>query len=247
MNIWRPWSPTNKLKKNTPQTDRKPAKDTVLVISDLHAPFQHKHALDFLSDTYKKFKCTKVVCIGDEVDFHIISRHRPEPDAMGAMDEIRAAIKFLKELYCLFPRVQVCNSNHTSRPFKMAKEVGIPSYFIRKTSEFLEAPKGWTWQDELIIDNVLYFHGEGFSGQSGAINAACIKRMNTVIGHLHSFGGAMYHSNGYNTIFGLNVGCLIDVEAYAFRYGKPLKNKPTIGVGIVIEGEQADFIPLTQE
>lgn len=215
-----------------------------LVISDLQAPFQHRHALDFLRDTYRKWKCKKVICIGDEVDYHAISFHDKDPDGMGAMDEFRCALKFMKKLYKLFPKVEAVTSNHTARPFRVANKYGIPSHFLKGYKQLLEAPKGWNWQDKIFDKNVLYIHGEGYSGQYGAKNAAMRNRISTVIGHIHAHGGILYHSSDTDLIYGLNSGCLIDVHAYAFRYGKHFKDKPTLGCGVVVNDREAYFVPM---
>lgn len=154
------------------------------------------------------------------------------------------AVEALKKLYKLFPNVKVTTSNHTSRPFRKAFEHGIPKAFIRDYRDFMSAPKGWEWKDEWEIDGVLYVHGEAFSGQNAALTAAKEHRQSVVIGHIHSFGGVSYTASRNDLIFGLNVGCLIDVPAYAFRYGRHFPKKPTIGCGVVLDGKQAIFVPM---
>lgn len=216
-----------------------------LVISDLHAPFQHKHSLDFLKQTYDKYKCGRVVCIGDEVDFHRTSRHDAEVDSLGVKDEFDRALVFLGKLYRLFPKAQVCTSNHTARPFRMASKVGVLPEFLRSYRDMLHAPSGWNWADHFVHDGVLYFHGEPYSGKDAALNACKDKLTSVVMGHVHSYGGIQYYATEAKTIFGLNVGCLIDTDAYAFRYGKAYRGKPTIGCGVVLNGgKEAHFVPL---
>ena len=46
-------------------------------------------------------------------------------------------------------------------------------------------------------------------------------------------------------IYGMNVGCGIDVGHMAFAYVKHFPKKPTIGCGVVLdEGRTAIFIPM---
>lgn len=208
----------------------------VLVISDSHAPFQHKDLLPFLRTVAKKYKTDEVVHIGDEADFAAISSFDQDPDGYSAGDELKAALKELKKLYKAFPKVKVCTSNHTARPFKRAFHHGIPKVFLRSYSEFLEAPKGWQWAGSWEIDGVRYQHGEGFSGQAGALKAAMANMQSTVIGHIHAFAGIQYNANPQHLIFGMNVGCLIDKDAYAFSYGKLLVSKPIISCAVVLNG-----------
>jgi hypothetical protein len=197
----------------------------------------------FLSAVVKKYKPNDFVHIGDEVDFHALSNFEHDPDGMSAGDELIAAKKELTKLYKMFPKMKVCVSNHTARPFRRAHKFGIPKAFLRDYHEFLEAPKGWEWRDKWEIDKVIYEHGEGQSGQNGALKAALGNMQSTVIGHLHSFAGIQYSANSRHLVYGFNVGCLIDHHAYAFAYGKHLKNKPIIGCGMVIDGVPL-FIPM---
>lgn len=219
----------------------------VLTISDLHAPFHHKDAIPFLLYLKKHFKCDRIVCMGDEADFHGLSKFPKDPDGYSAGHEFQEARLFLQELFGHFPVVQSCTSNHTSRPFRKAYEAGIPEEMILSYEKFFKAPDGWQWADKFVIDNVDYIHGEGYTGQMAASKAAIQRRRSTVIGHIHTFGGVQYMEGANDRIFGMNTGCLIDVERYAFAYGKKLANKPTIGTGVVINGIHAFYIPLHEE
>jgi len=208
----------------------------VLVISDLQIPFHHKDSLRFLKAVERRYKTNKVVCIGDEIDFHAISDYTPDPDGMSPGAELEKALKDLKPFYKAFPNVRVCTSNHTARPFRRAYRFGIPKAFLRDYREFLKAPKGWSWEESFVIDGVRYEHGEGFSGQNGALKAMMARGRSTVIGHLHSWAGVQYSASPERLTFAMNVGCLIDRHAYAFAYGKLSANKPILSCGVVIEG-----------
>jgi len=217
----------------------------VLVIGDIHAPFNHRYYLDFLKETYNKWDCDTVVCIGDEVDFHALSKYPQDPNGYGAGDELINAITALRPFYEAFPDVQVVTSNHTARPLKKAFEAGIPTQFLKDYKSFLDAPKGWSWSRQLEIDGVLYHHGEGYSGALGAYKAAMNAMRSTVIGHIHSHGGCTYIQTEFDRLFALNVGCGVDIEAYAFAYGKNCAFKPTLGCGVVLDGKEAYFIPMS--
>lgn len=218
-------------------------KETVLAISDLQFPFQHKDTFKFLEWVNFKYKPTKVVCMGDEVDLHAISNYDPDPDGMSAGDEFEAALGCMRRLYRIFPNAMACTSNHTARGFRKAYAAGIPSRFLKAYKDLLEAPKGWSWADRWEIDGVIYEHGEGFSGRNGAVNCAEKNGAPTVIGHLHSHAGIQYSANEQTLLYGFNTGCLIDRHAYAFRYGKHMRHKPILGVGIITKGVP-QFVPL---
>ena len=65
-------------------------------------------------------------------------------------------------------------------------------------------------------------------------------------GHLHTQLYSEYFVGRNRRIFGLQVGCGIDHEAYAFNYAKAGK-KPAIGCGVVIGGKQAIAVPMELE
>lgn len=217
--------------------------ERVLVIPDIHFPAHHPDVFRFLKAIKTKYKPTKIVCLGDEIDAAALGEWDKDPDQPGAKDELDAAIKLLKVLYKMFPLVKVCTSNHTSRIYKKAFKAGLPSRVLKTYNEILEAPKGWQWEDSWEIDGVIYEHGEGFSGQPGALKAAMQNMQSTVIGHLHAYAGIQYYANAKQLIWGFNSGCLIDKKNPAFNYGKHIKAKPIIGIGIVESGEPR-FIPM---
>ena len=223
-------------------------KETVLVISDLQAPFHHKDAIPFLQAVADKYNPTQIVCIGDEVDFHALSDYDHDPDGWSAGQELKQALKFMHKLYEAFPVVKVCISNHTSRPLRRAKKYGIPKAFMKDYHEFLEAPPGWQWKDLWYIDGVRYEHGDGIGGggaETAARRAVNKRRESVVVGHFHAGAGVQWSRTKKDMIFGMNVGSLVDHHAYAFAYWKGGSTE-TIGCGIVERGVPT-FVPMPQK
>lgn len=208
----------------------------VLVIGDSQSPFEHPDYLRFLKHTYTRYGCDKVVHIGDEIDAHSLSNYDCDPDGYSPGHELKAAIEHLEPYYRAFPKVMVCESNHSMRIFAKASRCGIPKIVLKDFKKIINAPNGWNWQSKWIIDGVVYKHGLGYSGPMGAINAAKDELKSCVIGHLHSDAGILYWSNGKETIFGFNVGCGIDTKAYAFKYGRDHRKKPVLSCGVVLNG-----------
>lgn len=214
------------------------------VFSDPHIPFNHPNYLQFCIDTFKKHGVGQVVCCGDLVDNHALSRFDKEPCAKGAYDELDMSITEVAKFVKAFPKVKMLKGNHDDIPIRQAKTVGIGERYLKSYSELLHIPKTWEIADEIIINDVLYKHGINCLGKDGAINSAIQERMSTVIGHSHAFAGCKYSANKRDIIFGMNVGCGIDIDAYAFAYGKYDKNRPILGCGIVYSSERAEFIPM---
>lgn len=217
-----------------------------LAISDLQIPFEHIDALDFclhLKSVFFPDVEPIIINQGDEVDQYTMSNYAKNPKAMGAQHEFNEAKLRLKQWFHHFPKTFVCVSNHTYRVSKRAAEAGIPEGFLKTIGEAYEAPPGWQWKDRWIIEGVLFEHGENVSGPNAVRTAAMQNRMSTVIGHQHSNAGVVYIGSFNDVIYGMNTGCLIDVTQYAFDYGKTLRNKPTLGAGVIRNGVPY-FVPM---
>lgn len=215
----------------------------VLAVPDLHIPFHHNDAFRFLAAVKRKYKPHAIINMGDLEDWHSISMHDHDPDGLSPGMELQALRKGVKPLFKLFPRMKICTSNHGSLPLRRAFKFGLPSELIKSYKDILEMPDGWQIADSWEVDDVVYEHGEAFSGQQGAIRSANANMQSTVIGHIHAFAGIQYSANSKHLIFGFNTGCLIDRHKYAFAYGKKIKAKPILGCGIIVDGVPT-FIPL---
>jgi transposase-like protein len=218
-------------------------KDThrVLVIPDMHHPFCHQDTLEFLKAVRNEYKTDTVVCLGDDIDAHAFSRYPMDPDGYTAGKELAASIEALHPFYREFPNVLMCESNHTVRPWKKAFEAGLPQAFLPTYATIMKSPDGWVWQKRHSVDGVYYIHGDsGKSGFTAHINYMKAFKRSVVIGHIHSFAGVNYEGEH----FGMNAGCLIDVEAYCFKYAKGMPINVNLGCGVVLNGKEAHFIPM---
>lgn len=221
-----------------------------LVISDLQVPFEAAGALDFCVAVAKDFKIDNdhILCVGDEVDQYFGSAFAKDPDQRTSpRDEILETITRMNRWYRVFPRVKVAISNHGLRWAKRAFDAQIPSDLIRPYQDVIKAPRGWQWKEEWLIRARHPFrmiHGMGYSGMNGHRTAAMDAGISTLIGHLHSHAGVAHVNSGHKAVWGMNVGCLIDPESFAFAYGKYSRAKPTRGIGVVVDnGRTPIFIP----
>lgn len=220
------------------------SKRPVGVFGDTHMPFDHPNYLRFLIDTFAEYGVGEIVCMGDLVDNHAISRHQTETSAKSAYDELDSAIAKVAQYVKAFPNVKMCKGNHDDIPARQAATIGIGDRYLKSFSELLHLPDSWIIKNAYAMDGVLYKHGINCLGKDGAINTATYERMSTVIGHSHAFAGCKYTANHRDIIFGMNVGCGIDIDAYAFEYGKFAAHRPILGCGIVYSSTNAIFVPM---
>ena len=131
----------------------------------------------------------------------------------------------------MFPKATVLFGNHDLLIKRKAKTAGLSDQFLRNFGDILEAPKSWDFKLEVIKDNVKYTHGT----TGNAIKVARDSRISTCQGHLHTQTFVEWSVSEKDAIFGLQVGCGLDRDKYAFEYAKPFNKKPIISCGIILE------------
>jgi hypothetical protein len=209
---------------------------TILVLSDMHWPYAHPDTVIFLAAIKKKYQPTDVVCIGDEVDYHDSSFHDSDPDLDSAGVELEKAIKGLQPLYKLFPKVTVVESNHGSMVLRKALTGKIPRKAIKSYNDILDAPKGWSWVFDTIVETPLgpvYFcHGK--SGAAGRL--ASQYGMSCVQGHYHEKAQITYISTPEKLMFDAHTGCLANDKSLALGYNKINPKRPIVSILLIING-----------
>jgi len=212
--------------------------NSVLVISDLHIPYHHQDAFDFLKALKKKYKPDMIVNIGDELDHHAISMHEHNPDLMSAGDELKNSRVYIQELEKIFPKMTLVHSNHSSLVYRRALKYGLPKDYLKSYNEFLGVGNGWQWVDDLTItlsDGSRCFFTHGISADVLKVSAQY--GMNSVQGHFHTKFSIGYFSNPEALIWGMQVGCLINQKSMAFDYAKNFKSRFIVGCGMIIDGQ----------
>lgn len=217
----------------------------VLVIGDTHCPGMKTGYVDFLKRVADSYDINRVVHIGDLIDWASISYHEKSPSLHNASREFAQAQKQVNRLVKAFPKADWLIGNHDSLTERQAMTVGLPREVLRDYSDL------WSlkWKvhprfAKLIIDGVLYSHGDGGrGGQDAALAQAKDQFRSTVIGHYHSQAGVRWWANPEFRIFGMSVGCGIDVNRMQFDYGRRITAKPVLGCGVVMDGKRAFFEP----
>lgn len=220
------------------KTDNGEDNSRILLISDLHIPYHHKDALGFLQHLKEKYRPTRVICLGDEVDLHALSYHDSDPDLPSAGDELRRSIPVIAQLHKMFPVMDIIESNHGSLVWRKAKTHGIPKHYIKAYNEVLGVDSGWKWSYDLTIELPNGTHCYIHHGKSNdVIKASQLSGMSACQGHYHEKFKIDYWGNSNGLYFGLQAGCLIDDDAYAFSYNNCNLKRPIIGTGLIINSQ----------
>ena len=216
---------------------------TILVISDVHAPYEHRDTIPFLAAIKEKYQPDRVICIGDEVDSHALSFHDSDPNLASAGEELKKAREVIWKIEELYPKVLVMESNHGSLAYRKAKVAGIPKEMLRPYEDILMTQK-WKWVFEhtetLPNKQPCYFH-HGRSANS--LTYGLSQGMSAVSGHYHEKFNIQFWGNSERLNFGMSVGCLVDDHSLAFAYNNSNLKRPIVGVGMIIDS-QPRLIPM---
>ena len=208
----------------------------ILVISDMHLPYQHKDSITFLKEIKKQFKPDTTLSIGDLLDQHALSFHDSSPELYSAGMELDKAKEYVRELESVFPKLIEVDSNHSSMIYRRALKHGLPKAYLKDYGDFLETKK-WKWIDDLTLtmsngQRCFFTHGRS----ADVLKVSQSMGMSAVQGHYHTKFVISYWANPDNLFFGMNVGCLINQKSMAFNYAKNFRTRFIIGCGIIIDG-----------
>jgi metallophosphoesterase superfamily enzyme len=212
----------------------------ILVIGDLHTPFEHRDYLQHCKDVRKFYKTTHTIFIGDIIDAHYSSFHETNPDGWGAGDELEKATEKLYQWHKAFIGADVILGNHDRMAMRKIMSSGLSQRWLRGIDEVLNTPS-WKYHMRRVYDGVLYIHGEGVTARTKAQRAG----RSVVQGHRHSESYVWYNPKDSGTQFGVQVGCGVDADTYAFAYAKD-HPAPVMSCAVVLDkGSHAHIIPMT--
>ena len=222
------------------KVDGEKVHDYIIVIPDLHMPYHHQDAIEFIHSIVDVAPSdATVVNLGDEVDNHAISFHDADPNLDSAGAELVKSRKAIAELHRIVPSMLLCHSNHGSLHYRRAKAHGIPVEFLRTYREVLFPDGGgaeWEWAYshtlKTALGDVLFKH----QCAGDPRNAAAHEGTNLVVGHNHGRFDLSYGASKQRLYWGATAGCLLDRESLAFAYGRECANKPILGAMIIVEG-----------
>jgi len=220
-----------------------------LIIPDQHLPYENRYSLRFYSELQREYKIPNenVLCLGDFRDEYFANMHEVGPDMEHTPnEEIDETLERSKQWYKVFPKMKMILGNHETRVFRKANSIGLPSQLFKKYEELYETPPGWEVRKDFMIfgehSPFMCVHGEKLRD---AADGALHMGVNLAMGHLHSKAGTSWIKTANQELWGLDAGCGIQPEAYAYKYGQDSKKKPILGGGVVHNGgEYASFVPL---
>lgn len=211
----------------------------ILIIPDVHFPFQDNALLRKVYGLVTKLKPTHIVQVGDLIDAYCFSSFARSSDITTPVDEIKGAVKgaasMWKTLQRLSPKSKCFQlmGNHDQRIMKymIRQAPSLESLVEPKIQELFKYPNVYSLsheKDELVIGDVTFVHG--FLSKSGDHTRYFLE--NVARGHSHGASTTFIRKNG-KTLFELESGCLINVNAEVFEYKHTATSKWIPSVGFI--------------
>jgi predicted phosphodiesterase len=203
----------------------------ILIISDLHFPYQDNKAIELALKYGEKNKMDCILINGDLFDFATISRHEKDWRHRSLVDEIDAVKEFFEYLQHRFPNVKIVfkEGNHDER---------FDKWLFHKSPEFFNV-SGLTLKDVLKltekgidyvcdrlpvkIGKLLVLHGHELNGGGGVnpARATFTKTIaNVVIGHCHRSSENFEPTFQGESITTTSTGCLCGLHPMFARINK---------------------------
>jgi predicted phosphodiesterase len=195
--------------------------ETILVIPDLHFPYEVRRAVQSCVRFGEQLKPDRVVLIGDVVDFYAVSRFDKNPLRKERLkDELHSAKEFFDYMQSTIPgkpKYDMLEGNHEDR---------LRKYLWRNAPEIADlggtsvpellglASRGITWHpgtSPLHLGPLTLMHGNRIRKLGGATaKAISDEREQTIIcGHSHRQGWVP-HTSAAGLRGGYEMGCLCD-------------------------------------
>lgn len=211
----------------------------ILCLGDLHAPYEHKKAVEWAVGLAKELQPSHIVQVGDAYDMFAYSRY-PKVLKMLPEEELSSARASMESIWKRFqvaaPKAKCfqLTGNHDERPIKkivtLAPELTqFVDKGLRDLLTFRNVKTVYDPKEELILHGIVFQHG--YRSRLG--DHCNYNQRSTVVGHSHT-GGVVFRRNFKGVFFELNAGLLGDFEQPAFGYRSQRKMHTwTLGVGYV--------------
>lgn len=209
----------------------------ILFFSDPHFPFQHEDSIFFLEAVKLKYRPRIAVCGGDLTDSYCFSRYPKDPEQISYSEEFQGVQEGVILLAAVFPELTIVDSNHDARLWNRATLNGIPRRLVRSYLDVIGAPVGWILLDDLVVqDSTGAWWYVNHQPHGSTVNYTKAQGMNTAVGHNHASFGASLVATPRDSLWAVDIGCLIGHDRIAFGYSKNSVRRPARGCVVVIEG-----------
>lgn len=197
----------------------------ILVINDLHIPYQDTPAIKIALTYAKKKEIDTIILNGDIWDAYSLSSYKRDYDKRDVWTELEMVIKFLSALRKFFPNAEIIYKfgNHEQRYYNFLNEkapefMSEPSMKLERKLQLGRFDITHVDDKHFIKAGHLYIlHGDEFLG-GGAVNVARITRIkandNVLFGHFHKTQEDIAPTLSDKVVGAWSVGCLCGLRPF---------------------------------
>lgn len=203
----------------------------VLIISDLHFPYQNNEAIEVAINYGVEKDVNCVLINGDLFDFATISRHEKDWKFRPAKEEIDTVNQFFEYLKDRLPKARIVYKygNHCERfdkwmYHKAPEFLGIEEFTLAGYMKFAERGIEYVTDKRPVkLGKLTVLHGHELNG-SGGVNPARATFLKTIdnvlIGHCHRSSQHTEPTLGGDVIVTTSIGCLCGLYPMFARVNK---------------------------
>jgi predicted phosphodiesterase len=212
--------------------------ERILIISDLHSPFESKAAWKLVLDAAKDFQPEVFVSLGDFMDCFSVSHWSKSPErALSLREEVEHAAGLMDQIEAVTPgarRIWI-DGNHENRLERYLQDkapelfslIGIPN--LLRLEE-----RGWEYvpyKQSIRIGRLNLTHDIGSAGRYVAYKALDTFQANVATGHTHRLGYAVEGDATGDSHVSHMLGWLGDVEQIDYAHRVRANREWALGFG----------------
>lgn len=197
------------------------ANNNVLIMSDIHAPYQDNEAITLALNYGKQHKINTVILNGDIIDFCLLSRFEKDPKARNVKEEFDTCRAILVSIRKAFPKADIIwlKGNHDIRYekwlFLKAPEIFDDSYYLLEERLQLNDLKIKLLDEKILIKagklNITHGHLT-IRGVFAPVNSArgvyLRTKVSTLISHVHNSSEHTEKDLNDGMVTCWSIGCL---------------------------------------
>ncbi len=212
--------------------------EPVLIVPDVHIPYNDPRAWSLLLKVGKAFKPTYIIVLGDFGDFYAVSDFTKDPNRATQLDvEIQSCNEHLYQLDALGAKHKYfIAGNHCNRLERYLRTKAPELFTMVKVEQLFKLKaRGWNYtpyREDVKIGLVYFTHDIGQTGRTAAYKTLDVYQHSIVTGHTHRL---IYVVEGNATgaaILSTQFGWLGDVKQVDYMHRIKASKDWALGFGV---------------
>jgi predicted phosphodiesterase len=210
----------------------------IVILSDLHAPYEDKKAFTLALKVIKDIKPEYLILNGDIIDCYSVSSHPKTPGRFSNLkEEIQEAIQRIDELEaCKVPNVIYIEGNHENRLERFLIQKAPELFGMVTISSLLQFDKRGmvhvNYKDFYRLGKVVYTHDLNYTGPQISRRALQDAQHSIVVGHAHRLSYTVEGDVTGKAKVGTCFGWLGDSKAADYMHVLKANRNWALGFGV---------------